>query len=206
MEAVPPDSDRPVPVIPEDRTPEYWNNLYKNGDGLFREVSPFEREMLRAYVAPDSGWRAIDVGCGTGALTARLATWGMDVTGYDLSEVAVTEALAHHGARARFVVHDFTAHAIPQDLRPGTLDLAVCRLSLEYLDRARFLTDVRRWLKPEGVLHVTTYVAEKTSKVIRSGGLPDRVVQDLGCGFRTMTRYELEQDGSVTCVVLRGPQ
>ncbi|MFJ9719895.1 class I SAM-dependent methyltransferase [Streptomyces sp. NPDC101213] len=193
-------------VLHENRTPEYWDRIYQAG-GDWMPVTPRERQMFRAYVDPDPSWKAIDVGCGRGSMTAALWVWGMEAVGYDLSPLAIEQA-RHRNADAdvSFVRHDFNASPIPGDLAPGSLGLVVCRASLEFLDRERFLGDVRRWLNPEGVLHITTHIQEKTPPTLRHRGLPQTVVHGLGDGFRSRTRYDLTDDGSVTCLVLRGPQ
>ncbi|MET7814235.1 class I SAM-dependent methyltransferase [Streptomyces sp. NPDC005395] len=193
-------------ILHESRTPEYWDHQYRAG-ATGRPVNERERILFRAHTDPDPIWRAVDVGCGTGGMTAALWWMGVQITGYDFSKVAIDrarEAAAH--TRANFVVHDFDAQAIPPELAPKTVDLIVCRHSLEFLDRARFLGDARRWLAPEGIVHITTNVEEKAPEDTRHRGLPDRVVQDLGeGGFRSRTRYDLDDDGSVTCLVLQGP-
>ncbi|MGW3498606.1 class I SAM-dependent methyltransferase [Streptomyces sp. NPDC001020] len=190
----------------ETSTPEFWDAEHRK-DGVFREVTSFERRMFRAFVSPVSGWRAVNVGCGRGTLAACMAVWGLDVTGFDLSSVAITDARRIHAGveHLAFVEHDFNTGIHPA-LQPGSVDLVACRLTLEFLERERFLVDVRRWLKPTGVLHVTTRVREKTPPSARFRGLPENIVEGLGDGFRTMNRYRLCHDGSVTCVVLRGPQ
>ncbi|MER6559015.1 hypothetical protein ABT300_14990 [Streptomyces sp. NPDC001027] len=40
---------------------------------------------------------------------------------------------------------------------------------------------------------------------LKHRGLPNRVIESLGAGFRSATWYELEQGGSVVCLVLRDP-
>ncbi|MGW3498149.1 class I SAM-dependent methyltransferase [Streptomyces sp. NPDC001020] len=189
----------------ETSTPEFWDAEHRH-KRAFDEVTPFERQMFRAFVSPKCGWRAVD-GCGRGTLAAYMSVWGLDVTGFDLSPVAIADARRFHGGleHLAFVEHDFNSATHPA-LQPGSVDLVACRLTLEFLDRELFLVDVRRWLKPEGVLHITTRVREKTPPSTRFRGLPEGVVDRLGDGFRAVNRYRLCHDGSVTCVVLRGPQ
>ncbi len=188
------------------RTPEYWNSQYAHGV-KFRQVSSFEASMFRAYVDPEPGMFAVDVGCGQGDMTARMATWGLDVIGVDFSPLAVTRARRRHQGidHLNFRVHDFNVDAIPVYLRPRSVDLMVCRLSLAFLDRERFLVDVKRWLKPEGVLHITTSVHERTRPGQKHRGLTQDALKQLEQGWHSATRYDLENDGSVTCLVLRSP-
>lgn len=187
-------------------TPEYWNTQYAKG-ATFRQVSPFEASMFRAYVDPTPGMVAIDVGCGPGDMAARMATWGLDVIGVDFSPLVVARARRRHQGidNLNFRVHDFNVDAIPVYLRPRSVDLMVCRLSLAFLDRERFIVDVRRWLKPEGVLHITTSVHERTRLGQKHRGLTQDALKQLEQGWRHATRYDLENDGSVTCLVLRAP-
>lgn len=54
---------------------------------------PFELGMLNAFAsAVGAGGRVADVGCGTGATTAKLAGLGCDVIGIDLSDGMLREA------------------------------------------------------------------------------------------------------------------
>ena len=79
--------------------------------------------------------RAIDLGCGSGAVSIELAQAGFEVTGVDFSEVALRkarEAATRSGLsadRIRFVRGDLTADAIPGVTGPfdllvdyGTMD------------------------------------------------------------------------------------
>ncbi|MFJ3365771.1 class I SAM-dependent methyltransferase [Streptomyces anthocyanicus] len=193
-------------ILHENRTPEYWDHQYRQG-ATWRPVDEREQILFRTHTDPDPVWRAVDIGCGLGEMTQALWWMGMQVQGYDFSKVAVSVARNsawHTGAT--FEVHDFDTESNPPEVTPGSLDLVVCRLSLEFLDRERLLADARRWLAPEGIVHITTSVAEKEPATSRHRGLPESVVHDMGRGaFRSRTRYDLDDDGTVTCLVLRGP-
>lgn len=188
------------------RTPEFWDSLHESGYPI-PDPSPVERHLFRAYTAPESGMRVIDVGCGQGRMTAHLANWGLRVTGYDFSGVAIETAraaYARYGDSLGFHLHDFDADAIPPELEPGSVDLVVCRLSLEFLDQARFLTDVRRWLKPGGILHVTSHLTDEPlpGDAVHHG-LSDRQIEAIGVGWRHKTSYRVAGCGSPLALVLR---
>lgn len=90
-------------------------------------------DFFVARVAP--GERALDVGCGNGALAADLAHRGVSVTGIDRDRAAILEARARHGASgARFVEGD--ANRLPED----RYDVVILSNVLEHLDdRVGFL-------------------------------------------------------------------
>ncbi len=100
---------------------------------------------------PTSG-RCIDVGCGDGALAGQwLARKGFDYHGVDVSANAIHEARAA-GLRAE-VIED--ASVLP--FATETFDAAICVEVLEHLFLPlAALEEIRRILKPGGVLIVTT--------------------------------------------------
>ncbi|MCZ0981824.1 class I SAM-dependent methyltransferase [Streptomyces diastatochromogenes] len=152
-----------------------------------------------------TGQRAMDIGTGLGEWACQMAQVGLQVTGYDHSSVAIKRARelhGPHGGTLRFELHDFDNDPAPRNLGTGNIDLVSCRHSIHFLDLQRFIVDVRRWLHPDGVLHVTTAVTEKIRREI---GLPEERVRALAQGWREYDRYDLAPDGSITAVVLRGP-
>lgn len=193
-------------IVRESSTPDYWNSLYESGT-FIPGVSRFERQMFRAYVGPKPEMFALDAGCGSGCFAAYLGAWGLDVLGCDFSTAAISKARSDLKAQdnIRFDLHDFNASSAPWGLNPGSVDIVVCRLSIAYLDRHRFLVDARRWLKPTGVLHITTHVTDHAPPFMRHRGLTDEEIGDLATGWGSCTRYDLEGDSSLTCLVLRGP-
>lgn len=194
-------------IVRETSTPEYWNSLYEAGKHVVPAITDFERQRFLAYVAAKPRMVALDAGCGRGEFAAYLGGLGLDVLGLDFSAAALGEARRNLTGQdnVTFALHDFNADSIHRGLQPGSLDLVVCRLSLAYLDRHRFLVDARRWLKPTGVLHITTHVTDLAPPFLRNRGLPDAAVDELAARWGSCARYDLEGDGSLTCLVLRGP-
>ena len=62
-------------------------------------------EAVVELLAPQPGERILDVGCGTGELTARIAAAGAEVVGIDLSPAMINSARAAH-PQVRFEVAD----------------------------------------------------------------------------------------------------
>ena len=95
--------------------------------------------------------RALDVGCGTGALTRRLRQFVPHVTGVDRDERSIELARAHPGAEdIDYLLADFLA----SPFEPGSFDLITSIASLHHMDAEAALTRMRDLLRPGGVLAV----------------------------------------------------
>lgn len=92
-----------------------------------------------------SGKRVLEIGCGTGRHTQRLARLGNDVTALDLSPGMLAVARAKPGLeRVRFVESDVF------QFRPDApYDAVICALVIEHVqDLARFFERVAAFLAP----------------------------------------------------------
>jgi SAM-dependent methyltransferase len=113
------------------------------------------------------GRRALEVGCGGGQATLRLARQGFQATGIDFAPSAIALARANaerEGLPATFVVGDgLTLAGLPV----AGFDLVVDNHMLHCLvareDRARCLAAVRRVLAPGGIFFSTTMSCEGAS-------------------------------------------
>jgi SAM-dependent methyltransferase len=106
-----------------------------------------------AAVAPD-GARVLEVGCGPGRLSIRLARQrGLDVTGLDLDPAMVERARANADRlgngderRPSFLVGDAASLAFPD----GSFDLVVSTLSMHHwADPTAGLAEIGRVLRPQ---------------------------------------------------------
>jgi SAM-dependent methyltransferase len=105
-----------------------------------------------AAVAPD-GARVLEVGCGPGRLSIRLARQpGLDVTGLDLDPAMVERARANadrlgngDGRRPSFLVGDAASLAFPD----ASFDLVVSTFSMHHwADATAGLAEIARVLRP----------------------------------------------------------
>lgn len=118
-------------------------------------IWPREVDVFRAHAPPPRA-RIVDVGCGTGEITSRLAELFPDaeVTGVDLIAShldAARDRYARLGDRVRF--HLGNAFALPYP--DATFDLTVCRHVLQAVPTpAKLVDELKRVTRRGGRLHL----------------------------------------------------
>jgi SAM-dependent methyltransferase len=81
----------------------YYHQLYFNRDQ--QEAAAFIDKLIN-HLHPKPGAKLLDVACGKGRHSIHLAEKGFDVTGIDLSEYSIAEALKFETDRLHFYRHD----------------------------------------------------------------------------------------------------
>lgn len=81
----------------------YYHLLYFNRDD--KEAEAFIDKLI-AYLKPAPGSCMLDVACGKGRHSVHLANKGFDVTGIDLSDDSIQEALKFETETLHFYKHD----------------------------------------------------------------------------------------------------
>ena len=121
-----------------------WNaGLYEASHGFVWE---FGRDLL-AMLAPKPGERILDVGCGTGQLTAEITAAGASVMGVDRSPAMIAQARAN-APGAEFVTRD----AAELNFDSG-FDAVFSNAVLHWVKRAEeAVAGMSRALKPGGRL------------------------------------------------------
>src|SRR5690349_9388695 len=109
-------------------------SMVRNLTAQAEAIWPQEEPIMRRHGAPRT---ILDVGCGTGEISSRLATLfaGAQVTGVDLIEphlALARERYAGFGDRLRFQQAD--AFELP--FAAGSFDLVVCRHVLQAIPSA----------------------------------------------------------------------
>jgi SAM-dependent methyltransferase len=112
------------------------------------------RRLLRRFekqVRPRPGELCVDLGCGTGAFTKRLAKFRLDLLGIDISPRSIARA-TERKSTARFMVGDI----MRVDLPANSVDIAAFSGVLHHLstanERGSALREAFRILKPGGRL------------------------------------------------------
>lgn len=81
----------------------YYHQLYFNRDD--KEAAAFIDKLIN-YLKPVPGSTMLDVACGKGRHSIQLANKGFDVTGIDLSDDSINEALQYQTESLHFYKHD----------------------------------------------------------------------------------------------------
>ncbi len=109
----------------------------------------YHAAILRAV--PAGCERALDVGCGQGALTRRLAAVVPEVTGIDQDERSIEIARQHPaGAGITYLAGDFLKAPVEAE----SLDLVTSVAALHHMDGRAALRRMSELLRPGGVLLV----------------------------------------------------
>lgn len=118
-----------------------WNAADYQATGSF---VPTLGEPLLDSLVPGLGMRILDVGCGDGALTLKIAQSGAEVVGIDASE-SMVKAACTRGLKA----HCVSAYDMAFD---GEFDAAFSNAALHWMteDPAKVLQNIARALKPGG--------------------------------------------------------
>ena len=81
----------------------YYHQLYFKRDD--NEAEAFIDKLIN-YLKPPAGSTMLDVACGKGRHSIQLANKGFDVTGIDLSDDSINEALQYQNDKLHFYKHD----------------------------------------------------------------------------------------------------
>jgi ubiquinone/menaquinone biosynthesis C-methylase UbiE len=113
-------------------------------------------EMLRSFVQPDEGERALDVGTGAGALALALAPLVREVVGVDREPALLEKARERAPANATFVEGDATALPFPD----AAFDLVATLRTLHHIHRPELaVAELVRVTRPQGRVLVVDQLA-----------------------------------------------
>lgn len=156
----------------------------------FRPTYPPELFAWLADVSPGRGL-AVDVGTGNGQAAVELAAHFERVLGFDPSAEQLAQARPHPKVEYRVAPAEATG------LADGSVDLLVAAQAFHWFDRDPFFAEVRRMLRPGGVLALVSYLLSRISPEV------DAVVDGL---YASLDQYweperRLVEDGYASVVV-----
>ena len=166
---------------------EYFEDLWERlPDDLEPPDLDLRSGFLRAEpIAP--GERALDLGCGTGEFTALLAEAGAEAVGAEVAEAALDRARRRHP--------ELPFELVPVDgplpHEDASFALVWSSEVIEHVaDTARWLSEVRRVLRPGGRLLLTTPAHGRAAVALRG---VEHYSQPLGDHLHLYTRGSLRE-------------
>jgi len=135
-----------------------YDSWYETPQGAF--IDDIETELVFDLVPPVPGEKVLDVGCGTGNFSLKLAQKGCEVTGIDVSPHMLQHALekvAGTDLPVSFSQMDARHTEFPDD----HFDAVYSVTALEFIpDRDQALEELRRVLKPGGRMVIGTIAGD----------------------------------------------
>ena len=121
------------------------------------QINPLRLDWIHS-IAPLTGVRALDVGCGGGILADAMARKGAEVLGIDLSSKALKVAQLHamQVQTPRVSYREISAEDLANEL-PGQFDVVTCMEMLEHVpDPASIVRACAAMVKPGGWVFFST--------------------------------------------------
>jgi SAM-dependent methyltransferase len=178
---------------------QHWEQVYRTKGpeqvSWFQAEARLSRHLIEAAV-PDRSASIIDIGAGASTLVDGLLEAGYRaLTVVDLSPAALALTQARLGAQASTVewrAEDVLAIALPEQAFDLWHDRAVFHFLTAADDRARYVAQVRRALRPDGIVIMATFAEDGP---LRCSGLdvvrysPEALHAEFGPAFTLLERH-----------------
>ena len=186
---------------------DHWNGVYRSKDAAdlswYQPRAALSLEWIVAHV-PDRVARVLDVGGGASTLVDGLLAAGHgNVAVLDVSGAALAQAAQRLGPSAdavRWIEADVLTHEFAPDSVALWHDRAVFHFLTAREDRRRYVRQVRRALRPGGLVLMATFASDGPT---RCSGLdvvrydPNDLQAEFGTPFeRVATRREVHRTPS----------
>lgn len=131
---------------------DIWADFYDQDDNPLVRI---EEPIMENLIGSCAGRDVLDVGCGTGRWSAKLAAGGARVTAFDFSIGMLKRARAKPACNSvRFLVHDIACN-LP--FRSASFDRVACCLVLDHVaDLVQLFREMGRVCRPDGFIAAST--------------------------------------------------
>lgn len=131
-----------------DNEARIYDSWYATPLGKF--VDEIETKTVLELLYPQKGEKILDVGCGTGNYSIKIARYGADIVGIDCSEQMLE--IARNKTREEGLVIEFLlADALNLPFEDNTFDACVSVAAVEFLtDQPRGIEEMFRVVRPMG--------------------------------------------------------
>jgi SAM-dependent methyltransferase len=159
------------------------------GDDGWNQNSHYHDFLLRHV--PSNCGRALEIGCGTGAFSRRLAERSEQVLAIDLSPEMIRSA---RDRSRNFANIDFqVADAVARDFPDEGFDCIATIATMHHLPFALMLSRMKRALKPDGVILILDL--DEPEGIY--GALTYLMAMPVSVGFRLLKRRQLRPPAEV---------
>lgn len=173
---------------------DHWEHIHATKADAVSWYQPASTESLRLIqaCALPPGAPVLDVGAGASVLVDQLLDLGLRPTVLELAEAALTRVKERLGDRARgvgFIIGDVTRAALPEGGFDLWHDRAVFHFLTDPADRAAYVAQVRRALRPGGFVVLSGFALDGP---LKCSGLEVRrhdaagFAAELGPGFELL--------------------
>ncbi len=133
-----------------EKNAEVWTRTSRAGHDVYRDL--LNTPAFLAMLPPVAGLTGLDVGCGEGSNTRKLAERGARMTGIDIAPTFVRHAREAEKEDPRGI-HYLEADALALPFADARFDFATAFMSLmDMPDQQRALSEIHRVLRPDGFL------------------------------------------------------
>jgi ubiquinone/menaquinone biosynthesis C-methylase UbiE len=135
---------------------KYIGHLIYKWFGTLNFIRQIEWRIMLEWLDPKEGEKILDIACGGGALSLKIAESGCEVHGIDISEKGINGA-KRLSEREKIACEFEVGSAENLPYPDGYFDKVVCSSSLEHFkDDIKALKEMHRVLKPNGSVVLTT--------------------------------------------------